>query len=58
MDAFSPPISLAGVSQETEPTYGELQRLLRDTPSSQSSKSLVERLQSEFAFNQDSLKQR
>ena len=43
--------------QEREPTYKELQEVLRKTPSANSSKSLAERLQSEFAFNRDSLKQ-
>ena len=42
--------------QENEPTYKELQQLLRATPSSNSSKPLAERLQAEFKFNRDSIK--
>ena len=41
--------------QEEEPSYKELQQLLKDTPSSNSSKPLAERLQAEFKFNRDSI---
>ena len=41
--------------QEKEPSYKELQQLLKDTPSSNSSKPLAERLQAEFKFNRDSI---
>jgi len=41
--------------QENEPSYKDLQRLLKDTPTSNSSKSLSERLQAEFEFNRKSI---
>ncbi len=43
--------------QATKPTYRELETLLRKTEGSNSGLTWVQRLQSEFTFNKDSLNQ-
>ncbi|KAK9810156.1 hypothetical protein WJX72_005755 [[Myrmecia] bisecta] len=43
-------------TQATRPSYKELEQLLKAQANSNSNKSWVERLQSEFAFNRDSLR--
>ena len=45
-------------SLDERPTYAALDKLLKDTPGSNSSKGWAERLRSELRFNQDSLKNR
>jgi len=47
----------AAPAQETKPTYRELETLLRKTEGSNSGLTWVQRLQSEFTFNKDSLNQ-
>lgn len=44
-------------AQATKPTYRELETLLRATEGSNSGLTWVQRLQSEFTFNKDSLNQ-
>jgi len=41
--------------QEAQPSYKDLQELLRATEGSNSGKTWVERIKGEFAFNRDSL---
>ena len=42
-------------AQEKRPSYRELEELLRATEGSSAGKTWVQRIQSEFAFNRDSL---
>lgn len=43
-------------TQATEPTYAEVEALLRDRPDSMMNKSIFDRLRDEFRFNQETMK--
>ncbi|EFJ40183.1 hypothetical protein VOLCADRAFT_100045 [Volvox carteri f. nagariensis] len=44
-------------TRDEQPSYQEIEALLRDRPESMMNKSIFDRIKIEFAFNQDSLKQ-
>ncbi|GIL56101.1 hypothetical protein Vafri_11532 [Volvox africanus] len=44
-------------TRDEQPSYQEIEGLLRDKPDSMMNKSIFDRIKIEFAFNQDSLKQ-
>ncbi|KAG2492415.1 hypothetical protein HYH03_009358 [Edaphochlamys debaryana] len=44
-------------TRDEQPTYQEIEALLRDRPDSMMNKSIFDRIRTEFTFNQDSLKQ-
>lgn len=52
----APPAELIA-TQEVQPTYAEIEAMLRDRPDSMVNKSIFDRIRTEFSFNQDSLKQ-